>query len=148
MCSHLVTCVCTCSHIQILTHTHIFATLQVLTHVYILHIQPSTHVHKQTNPAHTQTLILTLPVTHLNKHRCTNIQTHTATQLLAQLHTLTDTVAHTEVCRITSTAAHMQLYTLEPPQFSRPWACIWFFSETAPPSLEGPHHQEAENPLL
>lgn len=104
----------------------------------------ATHTCSQANPARTHTY----SHTHLNEHRRTNIQTHTTTQLLAQLHTLMGTVAHSEVCRITSAVAHMQLYTLEPPLFSRSWARTWFFPETAPPSLEGPHHQEAENPLL
>lgn len=134
LCTHMFTHKNPDTHMLNTSHIHIFSIPQILIHICTIHT--CSHVHKPCTHTHTYSH------THLREHRCTNIQTYTVTQLLAKLHTLTDdTVTHPKTCKITSTASHMQVYTLEPLPFSRPWACVWFLSETAlHPPWRRPQH--------
>ena len=90
-----------------ISHTHIFAAPQVLTHVYThTHSHIHTHVHMHTNPAHTHAPTVAHICTNTDAQVLRHTATSTASRLHAQLHTLTDTVTHWDVCRVTSTAAH------------------------------------------
>lgn len=128
----------------------------IRTHITYTHFRhptsPNTRIHTHTaisTPTFTRTQILhTHTHTPTVAHICTNtdaqVLRHTATStaswLHAQPHTLTDTVTHSDVRRVTSTAAQTQRCSLTaaPPQWSTPLGLLPLLSETVlhPPRKE------------